>query len=243
MIDLHYWPTPNGWTCSIMLEECGLPYRMVPVNIGRGEQFAPEFVALINPHHRMPALVDTAPADGGEPVRLGEAGAILVYLAGKTGRFLPPQGLAHLQVLQWLMWQVGGLAPMASQNSYFRQYAEENVPYAIQRYDSEVRRLYGVLDRQLGSTGGQVAGGAFSIADIATLPWIRMHTAQQIDLAAYPHVERWYEATMARPGVQRGLALGRELRAPVLSDEARRTLFGTSPSSSPAPATARRKRG
>lgn len=239
MIELHYWPTPHGWNISIMLEECGLPYRMVPVNIGRGEQFTPEFVALINQHHKMPAIVDPSPASGRGPLTITESGAILLYLAEKSGRFLPAQGLERLQVLQWLMWQMGGLGPMASQNSHFLQYADEDVPYAIQRYGDEVRRLYGVLDKQLGSTGQQVAGDTFSIADIAVLPWIRMHKAQHIDLATYPHLARWYASTMARPGVQRGLALGRELRAPVLSEEARRTLFGTTP---PAPATVHRKR-
>ncbi len=239
MIELHYWPTPHGWMISIMLEECGLPYRMVPVNIGRGEQFTPEFVALINQHHKMPAIVDSSPATGRGPLTVTESGAILLYLAEKSGSFLPAQGPARLQVLQWLMWQIGGLGPMASQNSHFLQYADEDVPYAIQRYGDEVRRLYGVLDKQLGSTGQQVAGDSFSIADIAILPGIRMHKAQHIDLAAYPHIARWYASTMARPGVQRGLALGRELRAPVLSEEARRTLFGTTP---PAPAKAYRQR-
>ncbi len=240
MIELHYWPTPHGWKISIMLEECGLPYRMVPVNIGRGEQFTPEFVALINQYHKMPAIVDPHPASGRGPLTITESGAILLYLAEKSGRFLPAQGLERLQVLQWLMWQIGGLGPMASQNSHFLQYADEDVPYAIQRYGDEVRRLYGVLDRQLGTTGQQVAGDTFSIADIAVLPWIRMHKAQHIDLAVYPHLARWYANAMARPGVQRGLALGRELRAPVLSEEARRTLFGTTP---PAPTTAYRQRG
>ena len=238
MIELHYWPTPHGWTISIMLEECGLPYRMVPVNIGRGEQFTPEFVALINQHHKMPAIVDPSPESDRGPLTITESGAILMYLAEKSGRFLPAQGLERLQVLQWLMWLIGGLGPMASQNSHFMQYADEDVPYAIQRYGDEVRRLYGVLDKQLGRTGQHVAGDTFSIADIAVLPWIRMHKAQHIDLAIYPHLERWYAATMERPGVQRGLALGRELRAPVLSEEARRTLFGTTPS-----VTAHRKRG
>ncbi|MFT3719724.1 glutathione binding-like protein [Pseudorhodoferax sp.] len=226
MIELHYWPTPNGWTISMMLEECGLPYRMVPVNIGRGEHFTPEFVALINPHPKMPAIVDHAPAGGCPPLTVSETGAILLYLAEKAGCLLPAAGPERLQVLQWLMWQVGGLGPMAGQYGYFLQYAAEHVPYAIERYGIEVRRLYGVLDRQLGSTGAHVAGAAFSIADIAVLPWIRMHKAHRIDLAAHPHIARWHAAAMARPGVQRGLALGRELRAPVLSEEARQALFG-----------------
>ncbi|KQP17683.1 glutathione binding-like protein [Pseudorhodoferax sp. Leaf267] len=229
MIELHYWPTPHGWKISIMLEECGMPYRMVPVNIGRGEQFTPEFVALINQHHKMPAIVDDEPPSGRDPLTVTESGAILVYLAEKSGKFLPAEGVERLQVMQWLMWQIGGLGPMASQNGHFLQYATEDVPYAIDRYGKEVRRLYGVLDKQLAHTGQHVAGAAFSIADIAVLPWIRLHKAQQIDLADYPHVAHWSERVMQRPGVQRGLALGRELRAPVLSEEAREALFGTTP--------------
>lgn len=228
MIELHYWPTPNGWKISIMLEECGLPYRMVPVNIGRGEQFTPEFVALINPHPQMPALVDRAPGRRGRPLTVTESSAILMYLAEKTGRFLAPEGPQRLQALQWLMWQTGGLGPMMAQNSHFLQFAGERVPYALERYGREVQRLYGVLDRQLGRTQAFVAGPDCSIADFAVLPWIRIHKSQQIDLAAFPHVRLWYEAMLQRPGVQRGLALGRELRAPVLSDEARLALFGAS---------------
>lgn len=237
MIELHYWPTPHGWHISIMLEECGLPYRIVPVNIGRGEQFTPEFVALINQHHKMPAIVDPHPPTGRGPLTVTESGAILIYLAEKTGQLLPTEPRQRLQVLQWLMWQVGGLGPMTSQNGHFLQYASEDVPYAIARYGRETQRLYGVLDQQLAQTGQHIAGDAFSIADIAALPWIRMHKAQQIDLAAYPHVAAWYARVAARPGVQRGLAVGRELRAPVLSEAARTALFGTGQ----APAT--RKRG
>lgn len=235
MIELHYWPTPHGWMISIMLEECGLPYRMVPVNIGRGEQFTPEFVALINQHHKMPAIVDHGTASGRDPLTVTESGAILVYLAEKTGMFLPSDGVERLQVMQWLMWQIGGLGPMASQNGHFLQYASEDVPYAIDRYGKEVRRLYGVLDKQLSHTGKHVAGPSFSIADIAVLPWIRLHKAQQIDLDHYPHVANWSERVMQRPGVMRGLALGRELRAPVLSEEAREALFGTAPALRPGP--------
>lgn len=227
MIELHYWPTPNGWKISIMLEECGLPYRMVPVNIGRGEQFTPEFIALINPHHKMPAIVDHDPVGGGEPVHVSESGAILLYLAERSGSLLPAAGVQRLQVLQWLMWQIGELGPMASQNSFFLQYADERVPTAIEHYGREVQRLYGVLEGQLARTGRHLAGDAFSIADIAVLPWIRVHKAQHIDLAEYPHIARWYQAVMERPGVQRGLALGRELRAPVLTEEARQALFGS----------------
>jgi GST-like protein len=226
MLELHYWPTPNGWSCAIMLEECGLPYRMVPVNIGRGEQFAPEFLALLGPHHKMPLLRDTAPQPQGAPIELDETGAILVYLAERCGRFLPAQGVARLQVLDWLMWQAGSLAAIASQHSHFRLYAPEVVPHAIQRYDRTLRRLYQVLDAQLGRTGEQVAGADFSIADMAIVPWVRLHRAQQIDLDGHPHIMRWYASALARPGVQRGLMLGRDLRPALRSDDARQALFG-----------------
>jgi GST-like protein len=226
MLELHYWPTPNGWSCAIMLEECGLPYRMVPVNIGRGEQFAPEFLALLGPHHRMPLLRDTAPQPEGAPIELDETGAILVYLAERCGRFLPAQGVARLQVLDWLMWQAGSLAAIAAQNSHFRHFAPAAVPEAIARYDHALRQLYRVLDARLGVTGQHIAEGGFSIADIAVLPWIRMHKAQSIALADHPHIARWYASAMARPGVQRGLALGRDLRAPLLTDADRQAVFG-----------------
>ena len=226
MIELHYWPTPNGWKISIMLEECGLPYRMVPVNIGRGEQFTPEFVALINPHPQMPAIVDQAPLWQGRAVTVTESSAILLYLAEKSGLFLPTDEPQRLPALQWLMWETGGLGPAMAQNSHFLQFADERVPYALERYGNEVQRLYGVLDRQLGATQAYVAGAECSIADFAVLPWIRIHKSQQIDLGPWPQVRRWYDMLLQRPGVQRGLALGRELRAPVLSDEARVALFG-----------------
>jgi GSH-dependent disulfide-bond oxidoreductase len=225
MIDLHYWPTPNGWKISILLEECALPYRLRPVNIGRGEQFAPEFLR-ISPNNRMPAIVDHDPVDGGEPVALFESGAILIYLAEKTGRFLPEALRERHACLQWLMWQMGGLGPMAGQNGHFLLYAPQKIPYAIERYGKEVDRLYGVLDTQLGRTGRHVAGSEYSIADIAIFPWVRTHKAQQVDLDRFPNVRRWYEDLFKRPAVQRGLALGRELRAAGLTDEARRNLFG-----------------
>lgn len=225
MIDLHYWPTPNGWKISIMLEECGLPYRLVPVNIGKGEQFTPEFLA-ISPNNRMPAIVDHAPAGGDAPLAVFESGAILIYLAEKTGRFLPTSGQARSQTLQWLMWQMGGLGPMAGQNGHFLLYAPEQVPYAIDRYGKEVDRLYGVLDSQLARTGACVAGTEYSIADMAIFPWVRTHKAQHIDLGQFPHVERWYNALFERPAVQRGLDLGKAMRAQGLTDEARQALFG-----------------
>jgi GSH-dependent disulfide-bond oxidoreductase len=169
MIDLHYWPTPNGWKISIMLEECGLPYRLVPVNIGKGEQFTPEFLA-ISPNNRMPALVDNAPTGGGDPVAVFESGACLLYLAEKTGKFMPADLRGRYAVMQWLMWQMGGLGPMAGQNGHFLLYAPEKIPYALERYSKEVDRLYGVLDAQLGRTKAFVAGAGYSIADMAIFP-------------------------------------------------------------------------
>ncbi len=225
MIDLHYWPTPNGWKASIMLEECGLPYTLKPVNIGRGEQFAPAFLA-ISPNNRMPAIVDHDPHGGGAPVAIFESGAILIYLAEKTGRFLPADLRGRTAALQWLMWQMGGLGPMAGQNGHFLLYAPEKVPYALERYAREVDRLYGVLDAQLERTGAYVAGDEFTIADIAIFPWIRTHKAQQMSLPAFPNIERWYNLLFQRPATKRGLDLGKTLRAPKLDEEARKALFG-----------------
>jgi GST-like protein len=225
MIDLYYWPTPNGWKISIMLEECALPYRMVPVNIGRGAQFEPEFLA-ISPNNRMPAIVDHAPADGGAPVSVFESGAILVYLAEKTGRFLPTELRGRKAALEWLMWQMGGLGPMAGQNGHFRLYAPEKIAYAIERYAKEVDRLYGVLDDQLARTGAYVAGAEYGIADMAIFPWVRTWKAQQVPLAEFTHVKAWYERLMERPAVRRGIDLGKELRASKLDADARRVLFG-----------------
>ena len=228
MIDLYYWPTPNGWKISIMLEECGLPFNFVPVNIGKGEQFAPGFLA-ISPNNRMPAIVDHLPGEGGAPIALFESGAILQYLAEKTGRFLPSAATdlrGRHQVLQWLMWQMGGLGPMAGQNGHFLLYAPDKIPYAIDRYGKEVDRLYGVLNTQLAATQAFVAGADYSIADMAIFPWVRTHKAQEVDLSRFKHVERWYNALFDRPAVKRGLALGKDLRPPALTDEARQTLFG-----------------
>ncbi len=234
MIDLYYWPTPNGWKLSIMLEECALPYRLIPVNIGKGEQFAPEFLT-INPNNRMPAIVDHDPQDRtsseGAPVAVFESGACLLYLAEKTGQFLPTDLHGRYSVMQWLMWQMGGLGPMAGQNGHFLLYAPEKIPYALERYAKEVDRLYGVLDVQLARTAtedeiGYVAGSTYSIADMAIFPWVRTHKAQQIDLAKFPHVLRWYNALFQRPAIKRGLDLGKALRAGSLTDEARKSLFG-----------------
>jgi GST-like protein len=224
MVDLYYWPTPNGWKISIMLEECALPYKLMPVNIGKGEQFSPEFLA-ISPNNRMPAIVDRAPRDGGAPVAVFESGAILIYLAEKAGRLLPNELRERYETLQWLMWQMGGLGPMAGQNAHFRLYAPEALTYAIQRYGNEVDRLYGVLDAQLARTGACVAGSDYSIADIAIFPWIRIHKAQQVELQRFPHVQRWHNTLLERPAVRKGLSLGKELRASTLTPEARSVLF------------------
>ena len=224
-LDLYYWPTPNGWKISIMLEECGLPYNFIPINIGKGEQFTPEFLA-ISPNNRMPAIVDHAPTGGGAPIAVFESGAILQYLADKTGRFLPTDLRGRYQVLQWLMWQMGGLGPMAGQNGHFLLYAPEKIAYAIDRYSKEVDRLYGVLNAQLGATQAYVAGCDYSIADMAIFPWVRTHKAQQVDLNKFVHVQRWYNAMFDRPAVKRGLDVGKELRAPALTEDARKALFG-----------------
>ncbi|GGC66024.1 glutathione S-transferase family protein [Chelatococcus reniformis] len=234
MIDLHYWPTPNGWKISIMLEECGLPYRTVPVNIGKGEQFEPGFQAL-SPNGRMPAIVDHEPLGGGAPLAIFESGAILLYLAEKTGRFIPSDVRGRYQVTQWLMWQMGGLGPMLGQHGHFKLYAPEKIDYGITRYGNEARRLYGVLDRELGKTGDCVAG-AYSIADMAIFPWVMTHKAQEISLDDYPHVARWFATVRARPGVQAGTALGKELRQQGMSEDAKKVLFGqTKPGAAPQP--------
>ncbi len=225
MIDLHYWPTPNGWKISIMLEECGLPYTVKPVNIGRGEQFKPEFLA-ISPNNRMPAIVDHDPPGGGEPMAVFETGAILIYLAEKTGKFMPADLRGRKAVLEWLMWQMGGLGPMAGQNGHFLLYATEKIAYAIDRYGKEVSRLYGVLDAQLARTGAFVAGAGYSIADMAIFPWVRTHKAQQVALAEFPHVERWYNSLFLRPATKRGIDLGKEMRPPKMDEEAKKVLFG-----------------
>lgn len=228
MIDLHYWPTPNGWKISIALEELALPYTLRPVNIGRGEQFDPAFLE-ISPNNRIPAIVDHDPAGGGAPVSVFETGAILQYLAEKTGRLLPADVRGRTAALQWLMWQMGGLGPMLGQNGHFLLYAPEKIPYAIDRYGREAARLYGVLDRQLGRTGAHVAGGDYTIADIAIFPWIVTHKRQGLTLDDYPNLKRWFAQVRAREAVQRGMAVGRELGRPSsgpMDDETRRHLFG-----------------
>lgn len=202
MIELYFFPSPNGLKIAIMLEECGLPYEMKPVNIGRGEQFRPEYLA-INPNNKIPTIVDR---DSG--LAVFESGAILLYLADKAGRFLPTEPEGRMRTLCWLFWQVGGLGPMAGQAHHFRAFAGEKVPYGIQRYTNECNRLYGVMDRQL--SRDEFLAGEYSIADIACWPWIVPHERQGQDLEDFPNVKRWFETIRARPAVQRGFALGHE---------------------------------
>ncbi len=224
MIDLHYWPTPNGWKVSIMLEELGVAYRFVPVNIGRGEQFKAEFLA-ISPNNRMPAIVDHEPPGGGPAVSVFESGAILQYLAEKTGRFIPTEVRGRFEVMQWLFWQMGGLGPMAGQAHHFRQYAPEKIPYAIDRYTREVARLYGVMNKRLEDR--EFLAGDYSIADMACWPWVVPYERQGQDLESFPNLARWFATVRARPAVQRGFDVGRELRsAGELDARAREVLFG-----------------
>ena len=226
MIDLHYWPTPNGHKITLFLEEAGLPYTIHPVNIGQGEQFKPDFLKIA-PNNRMPAIVDHEPADGGEPISVFESGAILLYLANKTGRFFGPEQRDKIVQMQWLMWQMGGLGPMAGQNHHFNRYAPEQIPYAQKRYIDETNRLYGVLDRQL--AGKPFVGGeAYSIADMAIYPWIVPYEAQSQNLDDFAHVKRWFDAVAARPGTVRAYAKGEEVRPgnPAMTDEQKKVLFG-----------------
>ena len=226
MIDLHYWPTPNGWKISIALEEMGLPYRPVPINIGTGAQFSEEFLA-ISPNNRMPAIVDHDPAGGGEPVSVFETGAILIYLAEKTGQFMSADLRERVKVMEWLMWQMGGVGPMFGQDGHFKLYAPEKIPYAISRYDAECKRLLGVLDRQLAKTGDCVAG-AYSIADMAIFPWIATVKARDIDLREFATAYAWFTRLRARPAVEKGMALLKDLRQRSAADQekAREILFG-----------------
>jgi len=225
MIDLYYWPTPNGHKITMFLEEAGLEYRIIPVDISAGDQFKPEFLE-ISPNNRMPAIVDHAPADGGAPLSVFESGAILVYLAEKTGRFLPSDLRGRKAVLEWLFWQVGGLGPMAGQNHHFVQYAPERIPYAMERYVRETNRLYGVLNTRLAKST-HVAGEEYSIADMAAYPWIVPHQRQQQDLAAFPHLKRWFEAVAGRPATAAAYAKGEPLtHRPTVTDEGKKILFG-----------------
>jgi GST-like protein len=225
VIDLHYWPTPNGWKISIMLEECGLDYRILPVDIGRGAQFSPEFLRL-SPNNRMPAIVDDDPPDGGDPISVFESAAILLYLAEKSGRFLPVDARGRFEALQWVAWQVANLGPVAGHYNHFARYAQENVPYAIERFGGELNRLLGVLDRRLSDR--PFLAGEYSIADMASWPWVFKERDGKPLLGEFPNVVRWWDAVAARPAVQRGRAVGAELRRgpPALDAEARKVLFG-----------------
>ena len=209
MIDLYYWPTPNGNKITMMLEECGLDYTMHPINITAGDQFQPEFLKL-SPNNRMPAIVDHYPNDGGTPIDLFESGAILLYLAEKTGQFYPTDPRERYSVMNWLMWQMGGLGPMAGQNHHFGRFAVEKIPYAIERYRSETARLYGVLNGAL--DGRSFITGDYSIADMACYPWIARYEWQEMDLGEYPNVQRWYEQIAARPATQTAYAKGEAVR-------------------------------
>ncbi|WP_354005155.1 glutathione binding-like protein [Ramlibacter cellulosilyticus] len=222
-IEVHSWPTPNGHKVHIMLEECGLPWRAIPVDIGKGEQFRPDFLA-ISPNNKIPALVDPDGPDG-QPISLFESGAILVYLAGKTGRFLPAGDRGKYEVLQWLMFQMGGVGPMLGQAHHFRMYAPEKVPYAIDRYTNEARRLYAVIDKRLAQSEW-LGGAEYSIADIATFPWLRSWQNQGIVLEEYPHLKRWFDTIAERPAVQRGVQVLAGLRKPITDDKSREVLFG-----------------
>ena len=226
MIDLHYWPTPNGHKITLFLEEAGLPYTIHAVNIGQREQFRPDFLKIA-PNNRMPAIVDHDPVDGGDPISVFESGAILLYLANKTGKFFGPEQRDKIVQMQWLMWQMGGLGPMAGQNHHFNRYAPEQIPYAQKRYIDETNRLYGVLDRQL--AGKPFVGGEdYSIADMAIYPWIVPYEAQGQDLNDFAHVKRWFEAVAARPATVRAYAKGEEVRpgTPAMTDEQKKILFG-----------------
>ncbi len=229
MIDLYFWPTPNGHKITMFLEEAGLDYSIKPVNIGTGDQFKPEFLAF-SPNNRMPAIIDQAPADGGEPITIFESGAILLYLAEKTGKFLPADVRGRKTVTEWLFWQVGGLGPMAGQNHHFVQYAPERIPYAMDRYVKETNRLYGVMDKRL--SANEFLGGAdYSIADMASYPWVVPHERQQQNLDDFPSLKRWFQAIKARPAVakayEKGSAVNPANQATV-NDESKKILFGQS---------------
>lgn len=223
MIDLYYWSTPNGWKITIMLEECGLPYKIFPVNIGRGEQFKPEFLA-ISPNNRMPAIVDHD-AEGG-PISVFESGAILQYLADKTGKFWPREPRARYEVTQWLFWQMGGLGPMAGQANHFRAYAPEKLPYAIDRYTKEVNRLFGVMNHRLADR--EYLAGEYSIADMASWPWVLPAERMGQDLNDFPHLKRWFEAVGARPAVSKRTEIDEKLKlqTSAMDEEAKKHLFG-----------------
>lgn len=228
MIDLYYWTTPNGHKITMFLEEAGLPYRIVPVHIGRGEQFKPDFLR-ISPNNKMPAIVDHAPANGGEPLALFESGAILLYLADKIHRFIPADLRGRNMALQWLFWQMGGLGPMAGQNHHFVQYAPEKIPYAMDRYVKETARLYAVLDKHLSDGREFIAGAEYSIADMASYPWVVLYEWQSQKIEDTPHVAAWFERIKQRPATERAYARAAEVSTvPVVDEESRKVLFGQS---------------
>lgn len=226
MIDLYYWTTPNGHKITLFLEESGLEYKLIPINIGKGDQFKPEFLSIA-PNNRIPAIVDQAPADGGNPISIFESGAILQYLAEKTGRFLPADLRGRTETMQWLHWQMGGLGPMAGQNHHFNQYAPEKIEYAIDRYVRETARLYGVLNKRLADREF-VAGNEYTIADMAIYPWIFSHPKQQQNLDDFPNLKRWFNNIAERPATKRAYARAAEVNSqPTVHDEeARKLLFG-----------------
>jgi GSH-dependent disulfide-bond oxidoreductase len=224
MIDVYYWTTPNGHKVTMFLEEASVPYRIVPINIGSGEQFNPEFLQIA-PNNRIPAIVDHEPKAAGASVSIFESGAILLYLAEKTGKFLPSDLRGRVEVLQWLFWQMAGLGPMAGQNHHFSGYAPEKIPYAIDRYVKETNRLYGVLNKRLADR--PYIAGAYSIADMAAYPWIVPYERQGQKLEDFPHLRRWFEAIRERPAVQRAYARAKEINTtPTMSEEAKKILFG-----------------
>lgn len=225
MIDLYYWPTPNGHKITMFCEEAGLSYRIIPVNIGAGDQFKPEYLK-ISPNNKMPAIVDHTPADGGEPISIFESGAILVYLAEKMGKLMPNDLRGRKTALEWLFWQVSGLGPMAGQNHHFSNYAPEKIPYAIERYVKETNRLYGVLDRRLEGRDF-ILGKDYSIADIASYPWIVSWKAQQQNLDDFPNLKRWFESVAGRPSTVRAYAQAQPYsNRPAVTEESRKYLFG-----------------
>lgn len=230
-VELYYWTTPNGHKITIFLEEAGVPYEIVPVNIGQGDQFAPEFLK-ISPNNRIPAIVDRAPSDGGDPIALFESGAILAYLGEKTGQFLPTDLRQRYEVMQWLFWQMGGLGPMLGQNHHFSRYAPERIPYAIDRYVKETTRLYTVLNTRLADR--DCVTGEYSIADMAIYPWIVPYQSQGQDLADFPNLKRWFEAIAARPAVERAYAKAQAIStAKGMSEAAKKVLFGQTSSEKP----------
>jgi GST-like protein len=224
MIELHYWTTPNGHKITMFLEEAGLDYKIVPVNIGKGEQFKPEFLA-VSPNNRIPAILDRKPKDGGAPIPVFESGAILLYLAEKTGKFLPADTRQRYDTIQWLFWQMGGLGPMSGQNNHFSHYANDKIPYAIDRYRNEVNRLYGVLNKKL--AGRDFIAGDYSIADMASYPWVVPYERQGQKIEDFPNLKRWFETIKARPATVRAYELAKTINTqPSVTEESKKILFG-----------------